>query len=150
MLGDMDRRFGSIQQRLQPFLSLDIRKSGQVFAVELEKVESIQGQPVRCGLRSPTAFQDLLQTGEIGIALTVIGYNLAIDQAGREVEPGHGDNERAELVSPVLAVACVHAHFFASRSNKSAITVELDFVHPAIARRDIVDQRGQLGLAIFG
>ena len=149
MLRDMDRRFRGIEQRFEPFLALYVGKAGQIFTVQRKQIEGIESETVRCGLRSLAALQHFLQAGKIGIALGIMGDDFAVDKAGRQIECGDSVNQGAELVGPVLPVARVNANSLALCSNQRAIAVELDFVHPAISGRDIVDERCKLWLAVF-
>ena len=54
-------------------------------------------------LLAVAAFQHVLKGGEIGIALTVVSDDLAVDQAGGQVERRYLLGKRFELVRPVEA-----------------------------------------------
>ena len=110
----------------------------------------MERQAIRRALRPLPAFEDLLQRREIGIAPGIIGDDFAVDQACRQIAIRNGIDQRPELVGPVLAVTGVDMHFIALGRDQCAIAIELDFVHPAVARRHLVDQRGQLRFAIGG
>src|SRR3546814_10189749 len=67
--------------------------------------------------------QHRLQRREIGVAVLAIGDDLAVDQAGRQVERGDVADERREFVGPVEAIAGVDAHVAARRGDLGAIAV---------------------------
>src|SRR3546814_3640838 len=94
--------------------------------------------------------QHRLQRREIGVAVLAIGDDLAVDQAGRQVERGDVADERREFVGPVEAIAGVDAHVAARRGDLGAIAVIFDLVEPAVARRHGIDERRELERAEFG
>src|SRR3546814_3799237 len=76
--------------------------------------------------------QHRLQRREIGVAVLAIGDDLAVDQAGRQVERGDVADERREFVGPVEAIAGVDAHVAARGGDLGAIAVIFDLVEPAV------------------
>ena len=146
----MDRRLGALQQRLQSLFSFDIGKGGEVLARQFDQVEGMKGQSVALPLRSLPALEHLLKRREIRIAVGVDSHDFSVDEAGRQVQRSNRFNQRTELVGPILPVARIDCHVFAFRGDKRAIAVEFYLVHPAIARRHVIDERGELGLAVFG
>src|SRR3546814_13035325 len=91
--------------------------------------------------------QHRLQRREIGVAVLAIGDDLAVDQAGRQVERGDVADERREFVGPVEAIAGVDAHVAARGGALGAIAVTFDFVAQAVARRHVIDERRQTAMA---
>ena len=81
--------------------------------------------------------------------MCVRGHDLAIDQAGGQVEGGERSDQRSEFIGPVLAVARKDADHAAFGSNHRAIAVELDLVHPVVTGWHIVHQSRELRLAEF-
>ena len=110
----------------------------------------MEGQRVGLRLRALPALQDLLQGGEVRIAGAVVSNDLAIDKAARQVEFGQCFYQKRKFVGPVFPAARVDADVVPLRGDERAVTVEFDFVHPAISGRHFIDQRGELGLAEFG
>src|SRR5690606_18348811 len=138
-------RFG--QQCLEPLLALDIGPPGEVLAVDVEQVERVEREPV-AGLLGPVpTLEHRLQAREVWIAPGVVGDDLAVDKAWRQVERSQVRGERLELVGPVLPAARIDAHLVARARDQRAVAVELDLVHPAIPGRNRVDQRRELRAA---
>src|SRR3546814_15165717 len=73
----------------------------------------VEGEEEQLGLLvlcAMATLQHRLQRREIGVAVLAIGDDLAVDQAGRQVERGDVADERREFVGPVEAIAGVEAH----------------------------------------
>ena len=150
MVGDRDRRRGGAQQRFEPFLAFEIAQLRQRLAILFEQVEGEEVQRRIGILRAMAALDHRLQRREIGIARTVIGDDLSVDQARRQVERGELRGERRELVGPVEAVSRMDAHRAPRRRDERAIAVIFDLVEPVVAARHRIDERRELGLAKGG
>ena len=104
----------------------------------------MEGQGVVGGLAALAALEHRLQRGEIRVALRVIGDDLAVDQAGWQVQRLDHLDEGPELVGPVLAIAGEDRDVGALRRDQRAITVEFDLVHPVVAGGHGIDQGREL------
>src|SRR5690606_6547228 len=105
------------------------------------------GECVVSTLRAVPPLENLLERREIGIAVFPVRDDLPVDQARWQVERRELRDQRGELVAPVLAAAGIDAHVLPRCGDERAVAVELDLVHPAVARRYGIDQRGELGRA---
>jgi hypothetical protein len=79
MVGEMDRRLGTAKERFEPSLALDIGVNGQILSVDLDYVESEEGELVSWPLRSMPALEHRLQGRKIGIAIAIQRDDLAVD-----------------------------------------------------------------------
>ena len=75
MIAIEDRRAGGLEQRRQPFLALGVGQLADVLALIDQQVEGVEGEI------SVAALERRLQQLEVGLALLVERYRLAIDQA---------------------------------------------------------------------
>jgi hypothetical protein len=144
VVGDVDRRLGLAEQRLEPFLALDVGQPREVLAVELEKVERVERQLVAVLLAPVPALEHRLQRREVRVAVRVVGDDLAVDQARRQVERLQPLDQGGELVTPVEPLAGIDSDLAPRGGDHRAVAVEFDLVQPAVARRHRVDQRREL------
>src|SRR3546814_16248680 len=88
--------------------------------------------------------------GKVWIAVPPISDDLAVDQAGREIQRGNVANERREFVGPVEAAPCIDAHVRSGGGDRGAIARLFVLMEPAVADRHVIDggrklERGALG-----
>ena len=150
MVGEMDGGLGLLEQRRQPVLAFEVAERGEILAFQFEEIEEMEAEPVALRLRPVAALEDLLEGGEVGIALGVVRDDFAVHEGRGKIERGNGLDERAELVGPVLAVARVDRDVAPIDRDQRAVAVILDLVEPGAALGHAVGERGELGLAIGG
>src|SRR3546814_10749314 len=76
--------------------------------------------------------------------------DLAVDQAGREIQRGNVANERREFVGPVEAAPCIDAHVRSGGGDCGAIAVIFDLMEPAVADGHGIDEGRKLERAELG
>src|SRR5262245_59088747 len=96
-------------------------------AVEIEKVEGVEDQPVAGALR-----QRVLQQREAGDALVVERNDLAVDDRLLARQLGKGLRQVAIALRPVEAAARDQADLADGNMGGGAVAVELDLVDPAM------------------
>src|SRR3546814_3298423 len=100
MVGDGYRGRGIAEQCFEALRAFEIAELGERFAIGFEQVEGEEEQLGLLVLCAMATLQHRLQRREIGVAVLAIGDDLAVDQAGRQVERGDVADERREFVGP--------------------------------------------------
>ena len=109
VIGDVDRRLRGGEQRLEPFLALDVgsgRSRSSPF--EFEQVEGVEATAASLSVCAPwPRLSTACSAEKSGLPSVAVGDDLAVDQARRQVERGDRVDQRRELVGPVEPVAGV-------------------------------------------
>lgn len=129
-------------QAAQHLLAAGQAQAGQIVAVQVQQVESIEGEAVAA------AFAQVgLESREVRRAGIRLDDQFAVDQGspgGQRLQGGH--DRLAEPARPVEPAARQQLHATALDPCLQAIAVELDLVQPARAGRRLGHQGRQRGL----
>src|SRR5690606_14890161 len=123
----------------EKFLSLDQRRTGQIPAATVGKVEQIEDQR----LFGPQ-FESILQLLKVGDSPVAQVNHLAIEYPFGEGQFLEGCSNGTEAMSPIIALPGDQPHFSLVEHGEDAIAVELDLVQPVIARGDVSRKGRQL------
>jgi hypothetical protein len=129
------------QDRLQPALSLLERLSPQVRPVEVQDVEG----EVRHGRPLGKAPQ-VLEAREARGPVAEDHRDLAVDPGAPDGQLLDRRRDLGEALRPVLAVAAHEPHAALLHSREDPISVVLQLMEPAIARRRAVHEQSELRL----
>ena len=137
MLAEMQMGMLSRNDGAQCLLPLQQGPASQIDAIEVECIEQIVVKPV---LR--IVAQGLLQGFERRRARHLGASDFAVHDGVCDRQIGHLVGDALEFLGPVVVGAREKSHFALADPAKRAIAVELDFMHPVVARRRLADRYG--------
>jgi hypothetical protein len=142
MLAELQHAVGVAGKQLgKRGLAVDQRCAREIDAVEMQEIKQIKAEAVAAALA-----QVLLQGAEVRRAALGLHHHLAVEKGryyGQSLErPLH----RGEFAGPIEAAAGLQPHAATIDAGEQAIAVELDLVHPGLARGWGGSGRGALRL----